>query len=54
MVAKMTDELEIAYMSFCPSYTVIMNCIRKKCRGGKLGLGNGCWSGTKEELIMEF
>ena len=54
MVAKMTDELEIAYMSFCPSNTVIMELHSKKYRGGKLGLGNGWWIGTKEELIMEF
>ena len=30
MVAKMIDELEIAYMSFCPSYTVIMELDTKK------------------------
>ena len=30
MVAKMIDEVEIAYMSFCPSYTVIMELDTKK------------------------
>ena len=54
MAAKMIDELEIAYMSFCASYTVIMDWIRRKNQGGRFELGNGCWSGTKEELIMEF
>ena len=54
MAAKMIDELEIAYMSFCASYTDIIELVRRKSRGGKFGLGNGCWSGTKEEHIMEF
>ena len=30
MAAKMIDELEIAYMSFCVSYTVIMELDTKK------------------------
>ena len=30
MAAKMTDKLEIPYMSFCPSYTVIMELDTKK------------------------
>ena len=30
MAAKMTDELEIAYMPFCASYTVIMELDTKK------------------------
>ena len=30
MAAKMIDELEIAYMSFCASYTVIMELDTKK------------------------
>ena len=30
MVAKMIDELEIAYMSFCASYPVIMELDTKK------------------------
>ena len=30
MAAKMIDELEIAYMSFCASYTVIMDLDMKK------------------------
>ena len=30
MVAKMIDELEIAYMSFCVSYAVIMELDTKK------------------------
>ena len=38
----MIDELEIAYMSFYASYTVIMELDSKKSRGGKSGLGNGC------------
>ena len=42
MAAKMTDELEIANMSICASYTVIMDRIQRKSRGGKFGLGNGC------------
>ena len=52
MVAKMIDKLEIAYLSFCASHTditvltVIIHChchwIRRKSRGGKFGLVNGC------------
>ena len=38
----MIDELEIGYMSFYASYTVIMELDTKKSRGGKSGLGNGC------------
>ena len=38
----MIDELEIAYMSFYASYSVIMELNTKKTRGGKSGLGNGC------------
>ena len=30
MAAKMTDRLELAYMSFCISYTVIMELDTKK------------------------
>ena len=30
MVAKMIDELEIAYMSFCPSYAVIIELDTKE------------------------
>ena len=30
MAVKMVDELEIAYMSFCASYTVIMELDTKK------------------------
>ena len=30
MVVKMIDKLEIAYMSFCASYTVIMELDTKK------------------------
>ena len=30
MVAKTTDELEIAHLSFCASYAVIMELDRKK------------------------
>ena len=30
MVAKMIDELEIAYMTFCVSYTVMMELDTKK------------------------
>ena len=30
MAAKMIDELEIAYMSFCASYTIIMELDTKK------------------------
>ena len=30
MAAKMIDKLEIAYMSFCASYTVIMELDTKK------------------------
>ena len=37
MVAKMIDELEIAYMSFCPSYTVIMELDAKKKSRRKIG-----------------
>ena len=38
----MINELEIAYMSFYASYTVIMELDTKKSRRGKSGLGNGC------------
>ena len=38
----MTDELQIAYMSFYVSYAVIMELDTKKSRGRKSGLGNGC------------
>ena len=31
MVAKMIDELQIAYMSFYASYAVIMELDTKKC-----------------------
>ena len=41
MAAKMTDELEIAYMSFYASYAVIIELDTKKSRGGKSGLGSG-------------
>ena len=41
MAAKMIEELEIAYTSFCASYTVIMDLDTKKSRGGKFVLGNG-------------
>ena len=50
----MIDKLEIAYLPFCVSYTVIMELDTKKSPGGKFGLGNGCWNGTEEELIVEF
>ena len=36
MAAKMTDELEITYMSFCPSYTVIMELDTKKMSRRKI------------------
>ena len=36
MPAKMTDELEITYMSFCPSYTVIMELDTKKMSRRKI------------------
>ena len=35
MAAKMTYELEIAYMCFCPSYTVIMELHTKKMSSKK-------------------
>ena len=54
MAAKMIDKLEIACVSFCASNTVIMDWIRRKNQGGRFEPGNGCWSGTKEELLMEF
>ena len=41
MAAKMIDELEIVYMSFSASCTVIMELDTKR-KGGKFGLGNGC------------
>ena len=49
----MIDELEIAYMSWA-SYTDIIELDTKESRGGIFGLRNGCCSGTKEELIIEF
>ena len=36
MAAKMTDELEIKYMSFCPSCTVIMELYTKKMSRRKI------------------
>ena len=36
MAAKMIDELEIAYMSFCASYTVIMELDTKKKSSRKI------------------
>ena len=36
MAAKMTDELERTYMSFCPSYTIIMELDTKKISRGKV------------------
>ena len=36
MAAKMTDKLEITYMSFCPSYTVIMELDTKKMARRKI------------------
>ena len=42
MATKMIDELETAYMSFCASYTVIMELVQKKSQGRKFELGNGC------------
>ena len=42
MVAKMIDELEIASMSFCASYAVIMELDTKKKSRKKFGLGKGC------------
>ena len=56
MAAKMTDELEITYMSFCPSYTVIMELDTKKMSRRKIWTRKwvGWWSGTREEFIMEF
>ena len=45
MAVKMIDELEIAFMSFCASYTDIMELdTKKKSRGGKFDLGKGCLS----------
>ena len=54
MAAKMIEEWKIAYISFCASYAVMLLDTKKKSRGVKFGLGNGCWSGTKEKPIMEF
>ena len=36
MAAKMTDELERTYMSFCPPYTIIMELDTKKISTGKV------------------
>ena len=36
MAAKMTDELERTYMSFCPSYTIIMELDTKKISRAKV------------------
>ena len=38
----MIDEPEIAYMSFCASYTVIMELDTKKRSSRKFGVGTGC------------
>ena len=42
MAAKMLDELEIAYRSFCASYTVIMELDMKKKSSRKIWTRNGC------------
>ena len=40
MAAKMIDELETAYMSFCASYTVLMELnTKKKVEEENLNLG---------------
>ena len=36
MASKMIDELEIAYMCFCASYTDIMELDTEKKSGGKI------------------
>ena len=41
-------------MSFCASYTHNGTGYEEKVEEENLDSGNGCWSGTKEELIMEF
>ena len=56
----MIDELEIAYMSFCGSYAVIMVLdTKKKSRRKKFGLGKrnerGAYNGVLIELrLNEF
>ena len=42
MAAKMIDELEIAYMSFWASYTVIMELDTKKKARRKIWTRDGC------------
>ena len=42
MAAKIIGELEIAYMSFCASYTDITELDTRESRGWTFGLGNSC------------
>ena len=63
MVAKMIDKLEIAYMSFCASYTVIMELDTKKKSRRKIWTREwllkrnerGAYNGISNELrLNEF
>ena len=63
MAVKMTDELEIAYLSFCASYTVILELDTKKNPRRKIGTQEwlpkrnkrGAYNGILNELrLNEF
>ena len=63
MAVKMVDELEIAYMSFCASYTVIMELDTKKKSRRKIWTREwllkrnerGAYNGISNELrLNEF
>ena len=63
MVAKMIDKLEIAYMSFCASYTVIIELDTKKKSRRKIWTREwllkrnerGAYNGISNELrLNEF
>ena len=53
MAAKMTDELELVYMSYA-SYTDIIELDTKEKSKRKFWTQEWLLKGTKEELIIEF
>ena len=54
MAAKMINELEIAYMSFCASCTVVMKLNTKKKSSRKIGTWEWLLKRNERELMMEF
>ena len=54
MVAKMIDETEIAYMSFCASCTVIMELHTKKKSSRKVWTREWLLKGNERGAYNEF